>query len=61
MEGADSSAVVLGTYRTVPGSAITRWEFDKEWGPWSTMLAPYLAGRWVFTNKDYIARCEQFP
>ncbi|MFQ5456878.1 MAG: hypothetical protein ACE5FC_00285 [Myxococcota bacterium] len=61
VEGRDSSDVVLGTYRTLPRSGISRWHFEKEWGPWSHILSPYLAMRWVFTNKDYVARCEQFP
>ncbi|MDP3938830.1 MAG: hypothetical protein Q8R92_11955 [Deltaproteobacteria bacterium] len=57
----DTSTIVLGSYRTVPLAEIRRWEFDREWGPWSVILAPYLGTRWMFTNKDYIARCEIFP
>ncbi len=61
IEMSDTSTIVLGSYRTVPLGQIRRWEFDREWGPWSYILAPYLGVRWMFTNKDYIARCERFP
>jgi hypothetical protein len=61
MEGLDTSTVILGKYETYPVDAIARWEFDKEWGPWSVLLAPYLGGRWLFSNRDLYQRCDTFP
>lgn len=61
IERHETGVVVLGNYRTVPSADIVRWEFDKEWGPWSIVLAPYLAARWTFAGKEYVARCERFP
>jgi hypothetical protein len=60
-EGLDTSTVILGNYKTFPLDTIARWEFDKEWGPWSILLAPYVGARWLFTNRDLYPRCDKFP
>jgi hypothetical protein len=61
LEGLDTSTVILGSYQTIPVETISRWDFDKEWGPWSTLLVPYLGGRWIFSNRDMYERCDRFP
>jgi len=59
--GYDTGSVLLKNYRTVSMNEVMRWEFDKEWGPWSYILAPYLSGRWLFTKHDIYERCDTFP